>query len=140
MSKSARKRGAQLDRDIAEVLGRPQVARTPSLDVVEAFNRMVNDAAAYGAENLFWDRRRRGYTGDPKEFRFSEVFASNLPTYKYELLIEYIEQYGKRPHEGLGRRLMSDEMDWMRHEAARDRAYEQRAVREAIAAAFDMDE
>lgn len=92
-------------------------------EVVELFNDFVTDAESYGAENLFLARRDEGYVGDPKEFRFSHVYARRLPMYKHELIVDYIDESSRLPHDRLRRRLrrrLTDkEADWMRREAKR---------------------
>lgn len=86
-------------------------------EVTQLFDAFASDAASYGAENLFLARRDEGYVGDPKEFRFSSIYARRFPTYQHELLLNYIEEYSKLPHERLQRRLTPKEADWMQHEA-----------------------
>lgn len=91
-------------------------------------------------ENLSLAKRDEGYTGDPKEFRFSEIFARRLPTYKYERLIDHIDECQERApkevgdrHFSLGRRLTEKEADWMRQEARKiyddERDYVENAIR-----------
>jgi len=86
-------------------------------EVVKLFEHFADDAESYGAENLYLARRDEGYVGDPKEFRFSEIYARRIPTYKYELIGDYIDEASKSPHERLGRRLTAAEADWMRRKA-----------------------
>jgi len=123
-----KKSGRRLDAEIAQALVK-RSGRKPDPDVVAAFEHMASDAESYGAENLFLARRDEGYAGDPKEFRFSEIYARRLPTYVYELLTEYIEQYARIPHDRLGRKLTPKEVDWMTREASRIRDAEVRALR-----------
>ena len=130
---TSRKTAAQLDTEIAEALTKRPTrrARGPHPDVANVFTTLANNAEAYGAENLSLARRDEGYTGDPKEFRYSAIFARRLPTYKYELLVDYIEEHRKSPHDRLGRVLTAKEAEWMLREAAKIRDDEQRAQREA---------
>jgi hypothetical protein len=86
-------------------------------NVADLFDHFANDAESYGAENLYLARRDEGYVGDPKEFRFSEIYARRIPMYKYELIVDYIDEAAKSPHEKLGRRLTAAEANWMRREA-----------------------
>lgn len=130
----SKKSAAQLNAEIAEALVKHAPSRkrgAPSADVVATFANMADNAEAYGAENLFLARRAEGYMGNPKEFRFSEIFARRLPTYKYELLVDYIDEHRKIPHDRLGRAFTSKEADWMHSEAAKIRDEAQRALREA---------
>jgi hypothetical protein len=127
-----KKRGRQLAAEIDEVLAKPPThgSRRPSPDVAAVFSSLADNAEAYGAENLSLARRDEGYTGDPKEFRYSVIFARRLPTYKYELLVDYIEEYRLHPHERLGRLLTAKEAIWMEQEARRIRDGEQQSLRE----------
>ena len=86
-------------------------------EIVDLFGYFTDNAESYGAENLFLARHDEGYVGDPKEFRFSAVYARRLPAYKHELIVDYIEDAGRSSHERLGRRLTSKEADWLRREA-----------------------
>lgn len=126
-----KKRSRQLDRDIAGALAKRAPTKRPARDVVDLFTQLVSNAEAYGSENLYLARRDEGYTGDPKEFRYGEIYARRLPAYKYELIIDYIDEYNKRPHEKLGRKLTAAEADWMRSEASKIQDDEQRSLREA---------
>ena len=128
-----KKTGRQLDVEIDKALAKRPARRSrgPSPDVAAVFANLADNAEAYGAENLALARRDEGYTGDPKEFRYSEIFARRLPTYKYELLVDYIEEYRTSPHDRLGRALTAKEAEWMLREASKIRDDEQRALREA---------
>lgn len=129
---SRKKTAAQLDTEIAEALTKRPTrrARGTQPDVAAVFANLADNAEAYGAENLSLARRDEGYTGDPKEFRYSAIFARRLPTYKYELLVDYIEEHRKSPHDLLGRVLTANEAAWMQRKAAKIRDDEKRALRE----------
>jgi hypothetical protein len=96
-------------------------------EVLDLFDQFVADAESYGAENLYLARQDEGYVGDPKEFRFSHVYARRLPTYKHELLLDYIEEYSRIALDRLRRRLMAKEADWMRSKAKK--LYEEESSR-----------
>ena len=67
-------------------------------DVTKLFDHFADNAESYGAENLYLARRDEGYDGDPKEFRFSEIYARRIPTYKHELIVDYIDEASTSPH------------------------------------------
>lgn len=123
------KRSRQLDRDIAEALTSAS-AKKPAREIIKLFERLASDAESYGAENLFLARRDEGYTGDPKEFRFSTTYARRLPSYKYELLVDYIDERHRLPDDVLGRKLAEAEASWMLQQAARLRDEERATFRE----------
>ena len=113
---------AQLDREIGEALTRRVTKRSRlSHDITAAFASMVESAETDAAENLFLARRDEGYTGEPKEFRFSNVYARRLPSYKHERIVDYIEQYSQHPHDRLGRTLTTSEADQLLKEASKIR-------------------
>lgn len=116
---------AQLDREIGEALAKRSATRSSlSPEVTAAFASMVESAETDGAENLFLARRDEGYTGDPKEFRFSVIFARRLPSYKHERIVDYIEQYSQHPHDRLGRKLTASEASRLQQEASKMREEE----------------
>ena len=125
-----KKTTAQLDREIGTALAKRPARSALSPKLCQVWTRMVEDAETDGAENLFLSRGDEGYTGDPKEFRFSAIFARRIPCYKYERLVDYIEQYGEHPHEHLGRALTAREADRLLKEAGRIRDEELTHARE----------
>jgi hypothetical protein len=108
-------------------------------EIVQLFSDLASNAESYGAENLFLARRDEGYIGDPKEFRFSHIYARRLPTYKHELLVDYIEEYSKTPHDRLQRRLTEREAGWMRREAKKLYAQEEHAGSEKTSKRLDAE-
>jgi hypothetical protein len=43
-------------------------------EIVDLFGYLADSAESYGTENLYLARHEEGYVGDPKEFRFSDVY------------------------------------------------------------------
>lgn len=132
-----KKSSAQLDAEIAHALTKR--SKKPSPEVAALFAHLADIAESEGAENLSLAKRDEGYAGDPKEFRFSEIFARHLPTYKHERLVERIEecqQYAPTSsldlHHGLGRALTEKEADWMRSEARKIYDEERRHIESAL--------
>jgi hypothetical protein len=107
----------QLDSEIAIALAKQPSPKRPGRDVAAVFGDMVDNAVTEGGENLVLGQRGLGYTGDPKEFRFSKIFAIRIPGAKYERLVEIIEEHSQRPHDRLGRVFTPKEAAWMRSEA-----------------------
>ncbi len=64
-------------------------------------------AESDAGENLWLGRRLLGYTGDKKEFRFTELFAKRLPGEKYNRMLELIDEY----------ELTRTDITWLRNEA-----------------------
>lgn len=116
----SKKTRAQLDREIGEALATHSTKRSRlSPDVSAAFASMVDNAEADAAENLFLGRRNLGYTGDPKEFRFSPLFARLIPGAKHDRLLEIIEEHSQHPHRRLGRTLTASEANRLLKEAGK---------------------
>ena len=118
MKSNKRPRTTQLNREINDVLAKRPLKRSRlSSAVADAFASMVDNAEVYGAENLVLAQRALGYTGDRMEFRFSDIFARQFPSAKYELLVDYIDEYRRHPHDRLGRKLTDREAAQMGNEA-----------------------
>lgn len=126
MKKTAR----QLDNEIAHAL--TQRPKKPSSSVLAVFESMADNAETDGGENLFLGQRDLGYTGDPKEFRFSKIFARRIPGAKYERLVEIIDEHSQRPHTRLGRVFTPKEAAWMHSEARKIYDDERRHIENAL--------
>lgn len=131
---ATKKSARQLDAEIAHALAKPPGSKRPAGDVVKLFEHMADVAEAGGAENLSLGQGSLGYSGDPKEFRFSEIFARRLPSAKHERLLEMIDEYSAHPYRLLGRKLTAKEAEWLRREAKKiyeeERQHIDRALRE----------
>lgn len=123
---ATKKTARQLDGEIADAL--TQRSKKPSSMVLAVFESMVDNAETEGGENLSLGQRGLGYTGDPKEFRFSKIFASRIPGAKYERLVEIIEEHSQRPHDRLGRVFTPKEAAWMLAEARKIYGDERRHI------------
>ncbi|HSX23401.1 MAG TPA: hypothetical protein VLE97_11560 [Gaiellaceae bacterium] len=127
---SARKRAAQLDAEIAHALAKRE--RKPSPEIVTLFEWLADIAEAEGAENLALGQRDLGYTGDRKEFRYSDIFATRMPSAKHDRLVEVIEEASLHPHSKIGRVLTAKEASWMRAQARRIYDEERRHIETAL--------
>jgi hypothetical protein len=131
---SRKKSPAQLDAEIAGALAKRSSTKRVSRDVAAAFADMAERAEIEAGENLYLGRGALGYTGDPREFRFSALFGTSLPSAKYDRLVEIVDEYSAHPHDRLGRKLTQKEADWMRAEAKKtledERLYIQSVLRE----------
>lgn len=129
---TAKKSARQIDVEIAHSLAK-RPPKKPRPEAVALFEYLADNAEAYGRENLSYARREEGYTGDPKEFRYSEIWAARLPDYKHTLLVDYIDEAYEKPHARLGRKLTQKEQEWMGREATKMFHDEMRFVREDLA-------
>jgi hypothetical protein len=113
---ATKKTARQLDNEIAEALRQPR-SKSPASEVIAAFNDMADTAESNAGENLYLGRRELGYTGDSKDFRFSDLCARQLPGEKYAGLIGTIDEARVLSTNPLGRKLTDKEAEWMRREA-----------------------
>lgn len=119
------KRRRWIAREVDEILrASTDNATKPSRltpDLSAAFAAMAEEAESDAGENLYLGRRALGYMGDPKEFRFSEIFARHLPGEKYNRLVEIITEFRRRAHDRLRRPLTGREADRLEQEARKIR-------------------
>lgn len=101
-------------------------------EIVDLLKDFIDNAEVDGAENLYLARHEEGYVGDPKEFRFSEIFARRLPTYKHERIVEYIDEARRLPPPRLRRRLTDKEADWLLREVGKIKEEEQAHIAKAL--------
>jgi hypothetical protein len=103
-------------------------------EIVALFDELASDADAGASENLFLARGALGYVGDPMEFRFSSIYATQHPSAKNELIHDYVEEYSRLPHSRLRRPLTTKEADWLRDEANKLLKEERAYIKAALSA------
>jgi hypothetical protein len=106
--------------DVYEAAGEKPPLKGPrkggsSLDAI--FERLESNADVDASENLFLARKEFGYNGDPKEFRFSEIYAREHPRAKRDRFNELLDEAQQRKEitdaqaSKLRARLSQDQLD-----------------------------